>query len=113
MKKIVGLAILSGALYATGAAAFDKQGQYIVHGAGDTSCREWIADRGLNDAGAWQLQQWLLGYLTAYNEWVRGRADILEGTDAPGFFSDVDKYCAANQVDTLSDAVVSLVTERR
>ncbi len=114
MRRLIGLAILSGVLCAPAASAFDKQGKYIVHGAGDnTSCREWAIDRNLDDAGSWQLKQWLLGYLTAYNEWVRGSADIVENSDAESVFTAVDEYCGANQTKSLSDAVLAFVDERR
>lgn len=113
MKILIASAFLSVALFSTGAAAFDKEGKYVVHGAGEISCREWIVDRNLDDAGAWQLQQWLLGYVTAYNEWVRGSADVLEDSDATGFFTTVDEYCGANQSNSVFDAVAAFVDERR
>ena len=107
------LALLAAALVSTGAAAFDKEGKYTVHGAGDSDCREWMVDRNLADAGAWQLQQWLLGYVTAYNEWVRGSIDVLGDIDAKAFFAEVDDYCGANQNKTLYDAVADFVEQRR
>lgn len=113
MRISIALAFLSAALVSSGATAFDRTGKYTVHGAGETGCREWMVDRNAADAGAWQLQQWLLGYMTAYNEWVRGKEDILGDIDANAFFAEVDDYCGANQTDTVYDAAAAFVEERR
>ena len=95
-----------------GAGAFDADGTYMVHGTGQSTCREWLIDRRIGDAGAWQLQQWVLGYVTAYNEFVRGPADIIDGLQAEGLFSWFDAHCGTNQTDVLSSAIRTLISER-
>lgn len=113
MAKIAGsCALLIAILHAGAAAAFDGDGRYTVHGSGASSCRDWVIDRRIDDAGAWQLQQWVLGYLTAYNEWVRGKADIVEGLDAEGALAWIDTYCGGELDRTLGDALGALVHER-
>jgi hypothetical protein len=92
--------------------AFDADGTYMVHGSGQTTCREWLIDSRIGDSGAWQLQQWVLGYLTAYNEFVRGPADIAEGMGADGVFAWIDTYCGASQADNLGQSVRAMISER-
>ena len=38
-----------------GTRAFDADGTYMVHGTGQSTCREWLIDRRIGDVGAWQL----------------------------------------------------------
>ena len=92
--------------------AYDPDGTYVVHGSGQTTCREWLIDARIGDSGAWQLQQWVLGYLTAYNEFVRGPADIADGMGADGVFNWIDTYCGASQGDNLGQAVRAMISER-
>jgi hypothetical protein len=109
MRRGLALLGLAWLAVAAPAAAFDADGTYIVHGTGQAPCSEWTADRMIAGAGAWQQQQWLLGYLTAYNEWVSGSADVVGALDAEGIFSWVDDYCARDRTQKLSDAVQDLV----
>ena len=110
---VVGAVILMAWLGSPqGTRAFDADGTYIVHGTGQSTCREWLIDRRIGDAGAWQLQQWMLGYITAYNEFVRGPADIIDGLQAEGLFDWFDAHCGANQTDELSSAIRTLIGER-
>ena len=109
MHRRLGPLALAWLAVAAPAAAFDADGTYIVHGTGQAPCSEWTADRMIAGAGAWQLQQWLLGYLTAYNEWVRGGADIAGSLGAEGVFTWVDDYCGRDRTRKLSEAVQALV----
>jgi len=54
----------------------------------------------------------VLGYVTAYNNFVRGPADIIEGMQAEGLFEWFDAHCGANQTDVLSAAIRTLISER-
>ncbi|HEX9768641.1 MAG TPA: hypothetical protein VGA50_05655 [Kiloniellales bacterium] len=113
MGKGVGLTALAWLAVAVPAAAFDGEGKYIVHGTGQAPCAEWTADRMIAGAGAWQQQQWLLGYLTAYNEWVGGSADIAGSLGADGVFSWVDDFCGRDRTRSLGAAVQDLVRTQR
>ena len=103
---------LSAAVAPGRSLAFDADGTYMVHGSGQTTCREWLIDARIGDSGAWQLQQWVLGYLTAYNEFVRGPADIADGMGSEGVFNWIDTHCGASQGDSLGQAVRAMISER-
>lgn len=100
---IVGLAI------STAAGAADKLGRYTTFGAGNNSCESWQKEREKGDSRAWQLQQWLLGYVSAYNNWVHTGQNVANGTNAKGMFTWVDKYCADRPRDILATVVEELI----
>ncbi len=100
---IVGLAI------STAAAAADKLGRYTTFGAGNNSCESWQKEREKGDSRAWQLQQWLLGYVSAYNNWVHTGQNVADGTNAKEMFTWVDKYCADRPRDGLATVVEELI----
>ncbi len=111
MSRFVALAL--AACLAAGAAAFDADGSYVVHGTGQSPCSEWSVDRMVAGSGAWQLQQWVLGYMTAYNELIRGSADIAGEAGAEGVFAWLDDYCGGAPATTLSVAVQDFIRAKR
>ncbi len=104
---------LAVCLAAADAAAFDAEGTYVVHGTGQSPCSEWSVDRMVAGTGVWQLQQWVLGYLSAYNALTRGSADIAGELGAEGLFAWLDDYCGGAQATVLSVAVQDFIRERR
>ena len=112
MRSGLAAILLTGTLLTTPALGFSESGQYVVHGSGNASCREWISDRERDDAGAWQLEQWLLGYLTAYNERVSGFADIAENMEGAVTFEWFDSWCAGEPTESLAGAASAFVAER-
>jgi len=56
---------------------------------------------------------WLNGYLTAYNYWAAGSADIRKSTDAEGAYSWIDSYCAGHPLNNIADAGEALIFELR
>lgn len=111
MHRIIAFAL--AACLAGGAAAFDPDGTYVVHGTGQAPCSEWSVDRMVAGSGAWQLQQWVLGYLTAYNELTRGSADIAGELGAEGVFAWLDDACGGAPETSLAAALQDFIRERR
>lgn len=56
-------------------------------------------------------EEWVLGYLTAYNEHVAPDGNISAGTDADGLMLWLDSYCQAHPLDNLGTATSALVAE--
>ncbi len=87
-----------------------KAKPYDVVGPGAISCGSWLdARRQPEQALALSDSDWVLGYITAYNEYVAGDGHIDRGTDAEGIDAWIDKYCLARPLDTVADAARALV----
>ena len=64
---VVAVALLLSAT-ATARAA-DPQGYYTIQGVGLENCEVWLGERLSDGPTAWYHQQWVLGYITAFNRW--------------------------------------------
>lgn len=81
-------------------------------GAGAQSCGSWTEDRrASNDLVAVTKLMWVLGYATAYNEFVSQDGKATQGTDSAGMAAWIDSYCLAHPLDDLSRAAHALVHE--
>ena len=78
-------------------------------GPGVKSCRRWAEERMVDGAAAWQYQQWLLGYVTAYNRWIVTGRDVTAGQTAQSLFRWIDDYCAENPRTTFANATDALI----
>ena len=81
LMRILSLAALCGLLLNGGAEAADPSGTYTTFGTGNITCETWLEDRKKDDAPKWQRQEWLLGYLSAYNNWAHSGQNVAEGRD--------------------------------
>jgi hypothetical protein len=79
-----------------------------VLGEGNLSCGRWTQERNFRGSGAFQLESWILGYMSGLNEKGVGQADISRGTDFFGLFGWIDRYCMTNPLDKLYMATNSL-----
>lgn len=104
-------ALIAGLSIAAAAGAADKSGVYTTFGAGNNSCESWQKERVKGDPRIWELQQWLLGYVSAYNNWVHKGQNVADGTNAKGMFAWVDKYCADRPGDLLATVVEELILD--
>ena len=87
------------------ARASDAKGKFQLWGEGSTSCGGFISNAGKKQLGI----QWMLGFLSAYNEVGYNGKDILAGTDVDGAFAWVENYCKQNPTDRLHVASAALV----
>ena len=105
MKRII-IAIMLTCLV-TPALDANAQGDLIVLGAGGNSCGKWTKKRKDN---TWHSSgQWILGFVTAYNYYTPGVSDVAKNADNQGLAAWVDNYCAANPLNDIADASISLI----
>jgi hypothetical protein len=57
-------------------------------------------------------EDWLGGYLTAYNRKTDEITNILEGTDIAGAMLWLENYCRMHPTESFADAAFALVTDR-
>lgn len=109
LKALSIAALISGVFHVHSAGASDSRGSYMVYGAGTVSCGKWTEVRKLRVGVAGE--QWLAGFVTAFNLYGFGGEDAANGIDMSGLAGWIDNYCQKNPLDNLSRAAESLVTE--
>ena len=110
---VLGTALMAGVVPAQAA---EGRSQFMVLGAGYASCESWTNDRSADGANSRFKEQWVLGYITAMNNWIlpadRGAArDLAEDAGVDGIFAWMDDYCAANPLANVGNAVALLGVE--
>jgi hypothetical protein len=118
MRYLVGLIFFSVTLtvgeYAAEAA--DGRSQFMVLGAGFSSCESWTTDREADGPNSRFKEQWVLGYVTAMNNWVlpadRGAArNLAEEEGVEGLLDWMDDYCDDNPLTNVGNAVALMANE--
>jgi hypothetical protein len=83
-------------------------------GTRNVSCGSLRNDRKGDDAQAPSRTAWVLGYVTAFNEYgSKPQGDISEGKSTEEIMAWIDKYCAQHPSDNLYSASAALVHEFR
>ncbi len=117
MKRLLIVIALGSGLALGGALeparAADKEGYYTIQGVGLETCLAWLGERAEQSPISWYKQQWVLGYLTAYNRWVYDGTDISGGQNAETLFEWIDDYCNRTPRQSLSLATEALVWNLR
>lgn len=106
--------ILAAALFLSASAtagAADSQGYYTIQGVGQESCEIWLGERRSNGPTAWYHQQWVLGYITAFNRWVYDGSNVAVHVAPDKLFGWLDEYCNRNPQKNLSLATEELVAK--
>jgi hypothetical protein len=100
------------------AVAIDANGGIAIWGAGQVSCGAWLEGRQIpreqtppGDHRREGREQWLLGYITASNLHTPNHADLMAGTDPPGVYAWVDRWCRAHPLKTIYNAANELIIE--
>ena len=91
------------------ARAADPQGYYTIQGVGLESCEVWLGERLSDGPTAWYHQQWVLGYITAFNRWVHNGSNVAVNIAPDKLFAWIDEYCHRNPRQSLSLATEALV----
>ena len=92
----------------SGAMAADKDGNYVVWGAGRASCNSYLKQHD-DDAAMGQFKGFLMGYLTAYNAVMPDTFRISGQRDLNALLEWLDEYCEEHQVEGFERAVQQLI----
>jgi hypothetical protein len=87
----------------------NADGIYTVMGVGVASCGTWTTNHSANDDGARIQDEWIFGYLSAFNAWAPGTNNVTGDTDNAGATAWVTNYCSAHPLDTVAAAATALL----
>jgi len=103
--------ILLSMAMATGASdASDADGNYVVWGAGATSCNTYLTARE-TDADLSKHKGFLMGYLTAYNAMTPDTVRISGNSDLNDLLAWLDDYCDGHRLDSFERAIKHLLQD--
>ena len=103
------MALFTALLISSGSWAADKDGAYVSFGVGGSSCAGWTTARKASDVRTVQYKEWLLGYLSAYNNWVHKGQNVAGGMDKKGLLAWIDTYCHEHGAEPLVQAAENLI----
>jgi hypothetical protein len=84
----------------------------VVLGSGNITCAEFAKARGERTVVAVAAQNWVLGYLSAYNQFVAAaQGDVSLGHTINGVLAQLDSRCDANPRETVQHATVALLED--
>jgi hypothetical protein len=85
-----------------------------VLGQGNVSCGSWLNDRKGHGTGASSRIAWVLGYVTAFNQYgSKPEGDVSGGKGTEEIMAWIDNYCGQHPSDNLYRASAALVDEFR
>jgi hypothetical protein len=88
--------------------------EQAVLGQGNVSCGSWLNDRKVDDAQASSKIAWVLGYVTAFNQYgSKPEGDVSGGKGTEEIMAWIDNYCGQHPSDNLYRASAALVDEFR
>ena len=87
--------------------AYDSAG-FVSFGVGNKRCGQYTADARQPERG-FVYETWLSGYLTAFNAYNPGTADVLTGTDFDGAVVWIKDYCREHPTVVVHAAAVKLI----
>ena len=81
-----------------------------VLGQGNISCDSWIKSRGDGNPVAATRTAWVLGFVTAFNQYgSKPKGDVSGGKDTEALMARIDAHCKQHPLDNLYNASVALV----
>lgn len=85
-----------------------------VLGQGNLSCSSWIDRRAGDALDAATMTAWVLGYITAFNQYASGpQGDISAGQNTKELTAWIDDYCRRNPADNFYNASAALIDKFR
>lgn len=109
--KLAPLLIAGSLLTSTVPIAAQEQ---AVLGQGNVGCSAWLDERKDNGAEASSRIAWVLGYVTAFNQYEsKPKGDVSGGKSTEQMMGWIDDYCRQHRGDNLQDASSALVDEYR
>lgn len=102
----IAMAACLAMLYASQGLAADRNGDYVVKGAGFETCQSFLASEKARDAKQIAFRGWINGYLTAYNLMSANTYDIAPLHSIDGLVLLVGRICAQQPPATKFAVVV-------
>src|SRR5216684_3888276 len=85
-----------------------------VLGQGNISCNSWIEGRSDNNPLAATRTAWVLGFITAFNQYAaKPQRDVSGGKDTEVLMARIDDHCKRHPLDNLYKASAALVDQLR
>jgi hypothetical protein len=85
-----------------------------VLGQGNVSCSAWLDRRTADTAEADTMVAWILGYITAFNQYAADpQTDVTGGLETEALSARIDDFCRENSAASLYQASAALVEELR
>ena len=85
-----------------------------VLGQGNLSCNSWAERRSGDAIDAATMIAWVLGYMTAYNQYgADPKVDVSGGQHTEEFSKWIDEYCLKNPTHNLYSAADALIRNFR
>jgi hypothetical protein len=85
-----------------------------VLGQGNIACQSWIESRHDDNPVAATRTAWVLGFVTAFNQYgSKPAGDVSGGKDTEVLMVRIDDHCRLHPLDNLYNASVALVDELR
>jgi hypothetical protein len=101
-------ALVAGSLLFVLTARIAAQGLGVL-GQGNVSCSSWLENQTNNDART----AWILGYITAFNEYSPKPSDVSQGMTTDEMMGFINNYCKNHPTDNLYRASAALVDQFR
>ena len=91
--------------------AADSQGYYKTIGVGQKTCGEFLDANTKKDDDYSRFQDWLAGYVSAYNRWTPGVSSVAGNTPMATHAAWLVEFCTGSSSSFFSKAVDRLVRE--
>jgi hypothetical protein len=86
--------------------------ELAVLGHGNISCGSWLDSRKSGDAQVSARVAWILGYITAFNQYgSKPQGDVSGGKGTEEMAAWIDVYCGQHPADNVYKASAALVNE--
>jgi len=86
--------------------------EQAVLGQGNVSCGAWLENRKGDDAQVSARTAWILGYITAFNQYgSKPQGDVSGGKDTEEMAAWIDGYCRHHPADNLYRASTALIDD--
>jgi hypothetical protein len=111
MRSLWTLLVAGSLLFPAGQIAAQERG---VLGQGNVSCGSWLVARRSDEPQASNRIAWVLGYVTAFNQYgSKPEGDVSGGMSTGEIMAWLDRYCGQNPSENLYRASAALVDEFR
>jgi hypothetical protein len=86
--------------------------EQAVLGQGNISCGSWLENRKGGDAQGTTRIAWILGYVTAYNQYgSKPQGDVSGGKSTEEIAAWIDDHCMRHPTDNVYRASAALIDE--